>query len=269
MGPRATIDTAPGRGIVAASMCTVIVLVRPGHRYPTMFAANRDEHRKRPWDPPAAHWPDQPDVIAGRDRTADGTWMGLNGAGVVAAILNRAGTLGPVLGKRSRGEIPLLALRHPTAWAAAEAVTRIDAGAWRDFNMVIADRDGAVFVRGLGQGRPTADPLPAGVSMVTAYDPNDPESPRVARHLPRLCHALPGGPEDWDGWRAILADRSGGVGEQINVVPRGDFATVSSSLVAIPAVGAPAWLFAPGPPHAVAFSPVSLTAASAAPVKAV
>ena len=194
--------------------------------------------------------------------------MGINRHGVIAAILNRAGTLGPILGKRSRGEIPLLALQHTTARSAATAVSRIDAAAWRDFNLVIADRTGAFFVRGTGEGHPAAEALPAGVSMVTAYDPNDPESPRVARHLPRLRAAAPDGPEDWDGWRAILADRTGGVGEQINVVPRGDFATVSSSFVALPAHGAPVWLFAAGPPHEAAFLPVPLAAATAQPARA-
>src|SRR4051812_14774699 len=134
------IDSAPRRGIVAALMCTVVVLVRPGHAYPLLLAANRDEHRKRLWDSPAAHWPDLPGVVAGRDRTAGGTWMGVNRSGVVAAVLNRAGTLGPILGKHSRGELPLLALRHDSAAAAAAAVSRMDAGNWRDFNMVIADR---------------------------------------------------------------------------------------------------------------------------------
>ena len=38
--------------------------------------------------------------------------------------------------------------------------------------------------------------------------------------------------------------------------PRGMFATVCSSLVALPAEGKPVWLFAPGPPHEVEFAPL-------------
>ena len=75
-------------------MCTVVLLIRPGHAWPLVLAANRDEMLNRAWDPPAAHWPDQPDVIAGRDRSGGGTWMGVNRAGVVAAVLNRPGSLG-------------------------------------------------------------------------------------------------------------------------------------------------------------------------------
>ncbi len=237
-------------------MCTVVVLVRLDHPYPVLLAANRDERLSRAWDSPAAYWPTQPDVVAGRDRTAGGTWMGLNRHGLVAAILNRAGTLGPVLGKRSRGELPLLALAHPTARQAAAAIADLDAGEWRDFNMVLADPAGAILVRGLGQGHPSVQTLPEGVSMVTAYDPNDLESPRVARHLPALRAAPPDGPDDWSGWRWILSDRAGHTGEQINVVPRGGFGTVSSSFVAIPRQGTPVWLFAAGPPHAAEFLPV-------------
>jgi hypothetical protein len=184
--------------------------------------------------------------------------MGVNRAGVVAAVLNRAGTLGPILGKRSRGALPLLALRHASAHAAADAITRIDAGEWRDFNLVLADRRGAIFIRGLGEGRPIAETLPPGVSMVTAYDPNDPESPRVARHLPRLRAELPAGGDDWRGWRAILSDRSGSIGEQVNVARRGTYGTVCSSFVALPATGPLTWLFAAGPPHEADFLPVDI-----------
>ena len=239
-------------------MCTVVVLVRRDHPYPVLLAANRDERLNRPWDPPAAYWPDQPDVVAGRDRTAGGTWMGVNRHGMVAAVLNRAGTLGPVLGKRSRGELPLIALTHHTARKAATAIGRLDAGDWRDFNMVLADRSGAFFLRGLGHGRPSARMFPEGVSMVTAFDPNDLESPRVARHLPRLKAREPTGPTDWEGWRTILSDRSGHTGEQINVMPRGGFGTVSASFVVIPQQGPLVWLFAAGPPHEAAFMPISL-----------
>ena len=233
-------------------MCTVVVLIRPTH---VVLAANRDERIDRAWDPPNRWWPDRPGVIAGRDRTAGGTWMGLNRHGVAAAVLNRPGTLGPAEGKRSRGELPLLALDHPTAASATAAIGSLDAGVWREFNMVIADRTGAWFVRGLGAGAPQAESLEPGVSMITAHDPNDFDSPRTARHLPRLRAAEPADPLDWSGWRAILADRSGSPAQQINVVPRAGFGTVCSSYVIL-GPGTPLWLFAPGPPHVNDFQPV-------------
>jgi uncharacterized protein with NRDE domain len=238
-------------------MCTVVLLCRPDHPWPVVFVANRDESVDRAWDPPKAWWPEHPGVIAGRDRTAGGTWMGINAHGIAAAVLNRPGSLGPAVGKRSRGELPLLALAETTASAAVEAIVSLDASEWRGFNLVIADRTGATFIRGAGYGKPSAHRLPPGVSMITAHDPNDIESPRVARHLARFRTAATPEPEHWDAWRAILADRSGAAGEQMNVVPRAGFGTVCSSLVAIPASGKPVWLFAPGAPDQTTFAPVT------------
>jgi uncharacterized protein with NRDE domain len=55
-------------------MCTFILLLRPGTRWPVLVAANRDEMLDRIWAPPAAHWPDQPGIVGGLDRLAGGTW---------------------------------------------------------------------------------------------------------------------------------------------------------------------------------------------------
>jgi hypothetical protein len=184
--------------------------------------------------------------------------MGINRAGVVAAVLNRQGSLGPAPGKRSRGELPLLALRAGSAAEAAQAISRLDAGLWRSFNMVLADRGGAIFVRGLGRGRVVAAALPAGLHMVTSRDPNDHHSPRVERHLPRLRAAAAPDTDGWAAWRAIIADRSGAAREQMNVVPRGGFGTVCSSLVALRQDGGASWLFAAGPPDEAAFVPVAM-----------
>lgn len=254
-------------------MCTVVLLIRPGHAWPVALAANRDERIDRAWDPPGAWWPDQPGVVAGRDRSAGGTWMGINRHGVAACVLNRPGTLGPAAGKHSRGELPLLALAHDSAASAAAALCRLDAGLWRGFNLVLADRRGGVFVRGAGHGHPQAVPLLTGVSMITAHDPNDADSPRVARHLARFRAAAPPAPGDpapgdpapgdpapgdWAAWQAIVADRAGEAGEQINVEPRAGFGTVCSSLLALPAEGRPVWLFAAGAPDVVPFRGVDL-----------
>lgn len=240
----------------ALPVCTVVLLIRPSDPWPVLLAANRDERLDRAWDPPAAWWPDHPNVIAGRDRSAGGTWMGANRHGVVAAVLNRQGSLGPAPGKRSRGELPLLALAHDSAQKAADAIQALDAGFWRTFNLVLADASGAIFLRGLGHGHPQAQRLAPGVHMVTAHDPDDPDSPRVARHLPRFATAPTPVPDDWGEWPALLADRAGEAGEQINVAPRGGFGTACSSLLAITAEGSVLWRFAAGPPHAAPFLPV-------------
>ena len=107
-------------------MCTVVFLRRPDHRWPLIVAANRDELASRPWRPPARHWPDRRHVTAGIDELAGGTWLGMNDDGLVAGVLNRKNSLGPDAQLRSRGELPLEALDHADAVAAAAALAHID-----------------------------------------------------------------------------------------------------------------------------------------------
>lgn len=182
------------------------------------------------------------------------------GAGVVGAVLNRVGSLGPLPGKRSRGELPLVAARQASAGASASELQAIDAGQYRPFNLVAADRNGAWFLRGLGAGPLEAVALTPGVHMVTAHDPDDPASPRVARHLPRFRAATPPDEDDGAAWRGLLADSTGPAGREINVPVRAGFGTVCSSLLALRRDGAIRWLFAAGPPGAAAFRPVALPA---------
>ena len=134
----------------------------------------------------------------------------------------------------------------------------LSAGAYRTFNMVIADRVSAYFVRGVGAGRPEGWALPPGVHIVTAHDPDDPASARGMAHLPRF-QAAPApdpGQDDWTGWIGLLSDDSGGAAA-INVPARDGFGTVCSSLVGLPAEGPPVWLFAAGPPDRTRFERVA------------
>jgi hypothetical protein len=249
-------------------MCTVIILRRRPHAWPLLLAANRDERIDRPWDGPAPWWPDHPDLVGGRDRDAGGSWMALGGGGVVAAVLNRPGSLGPAPGKRSRGELPLLAASEPDARAAVRRIAALPADAWRPFNMVIADVRDAFFLRGLGSGAVEVADLPDGLSMVTAHDPNDPDSPRIRRHLPRFGAAPPPDPGagDWRSWEALLADDTpdpvDGAAAMLNIAPAGGFGTVCSSLVAFARDGTPTWRFCTGRPGVGRFAVLALPVAA-------
>lgn len=248
-------------------MCTFIIFNRPDHPWPILIAANRDERLDRPWLPPAAHWPERPDVIAGQDELAGGSWLGMNSSGVVAGILNRKGTLGPQAGKRSRGELVLDALDFPDAIDGAEALGSLDPYAYRPFNMVIADnRDAFLLVhRGEPDGAPIAvEPLPEGLSVITARERDDPRSPRIRHYRPLFVAAAAPDPDtgDWRAWEALLAsrDREPGSGpggamfiEPDPAVGVSNFGTSSSSLIALPAIESaekqPIWRFTSGRPE--------------------
>ncbi len=248
-------------------MCTVVILRRPDHSWPLIIGANRDEMAGRPWKPPARHWEDRPEVVGGLDELAGGSWLGINDTGVVAAILNRMGSLGPQPGKRSRGELVLEALDHADAVEAAEALAHLDARAYRPFNMVIADNRDTFWLRADGE-RTRVIPVPEGVSMLTAFELNDPTDPRIARFLPKFlaAEAPHPGNSDWRSWQALLAtpvpqgvvDREAGLTFQLE----NGFGTRSSALIALPSVEHPEidsiFLFAPGSPDQVDYRPVPL-----------
>jgi hypothetical protein len=244
-------------------MCTLVLLRRPGHPWPLIVAANRDEMNTRPWQPPGRWWDDRPEVVAGLDELAGGTWLGINDTGVMAAILNRIGTLGPAPGKRSRGELVLEALDHADAADAAGALADLDGDAYRPFNMVVADNRDAFWVRADGR-RVEVHPIAPGLHMLSALDMDDRASPRIAAYLERFGAAPapcpdPAHPQggDWEGWAALMADTGGGgpEGEETPAMcflrPDG-FGTVSASLIALSAPteaeNARVWRFAAGPP---------------------
>src|SRR5438552_17288850 len=104
-------------------MCTLVILRRPDHRWPVLIGANRDEMIDRPWQPPGRHWPDRPEVVAGLDALAGGSWLGGNDWGVAAAVLNRHGSLGPAPRARSRGALGLGGLAPAGAGGAAAALS--------------------------------------------------------------------------------------------------------------------------------------------------
>lgn len=178
--------------------------------------------------------------------------MALGPHGVLAAALNRPGSLGPAPGKRSRGELPLMAANTATAEAAADAITKLDAGAWRPFNLVIADQRRAFYIEALGEGCPQAMALAPGLSMVTSHPPNDASHPRTRRHLPRFRAAATPDPTqgDWRAWEERLADDSheGDLAATLKVPLHGGYGTVSASLLGFGVTGERLWRFCPAPP---------------------
>jgi uncharacterized protein with NRDE domain len=68
-------------------MCLIVVAQQPAPGIALIVAANRDELFERP-ALPAAFWPDHPDIVAGRDQQAGGTWLGVSRSGRFAAITN-------------------------------------------------------------------------------------------------------------------------------------------------------------------------------------
>ncbi len=68
-------------------MCLVLVVWQVHPQFPCVVAANRDEFHARP-TARAEWWPDHPQILAGRDLNAGGTWLGVTRTGRFAALTN-------------------------------------------------------------------------------------------------------------------------------------------------------------------------------------
>lgn len=145
-------------------MCTLAVAIRSDPRWPLVVAANRDERLGRP----AEGWGLRAGangirLAAPRDLQAGGTWIGVSSRGIFAAVTNYRlpSDHYPDPRKRSRGELVGLALAHPSAEAAREALGAVDTGHFNPFHLFVGDGesaflwwyDGEAFAfEGLGPG---------------------------------------------------------------------------------------------------------------------
>jgi uncharacterized protein with NRDE domain len=84
-------------------MCLIVFAYKTHPRYELILAANRDEFYSRP-TASAAFWEDAPEILAGRDLVAGGTWLGVTRTGRFAAVTNYREPLMP-RGEKSRGNL--------------------------------------------------------------------------------------------------------------------------------------------------------------------
>jgi uncharacterized protein with NRDE domain len=68
-------------------MCLIFLSLNNHPTYKLILAGNRDEFYSRD-TAPAHFWHDRPDVLAGRDLEAGGTWLGMSRQGNIAMVTN-------------------------------------------------------------------------------------------------------------------------------------------------------------------------------------
>lgn len=117
-------------------MCVAALAWQAHPDWLLVCAGNRDEFHARP-AAPLARWDDGSGVIAGRDLTGGGTWLGVAEAGRFALVTNYRTPHGPQPHRPSRGRLvtDLLAGREPADTAAMNA-----------FNLVLVANGAASFL---------------------------------------------------------------------------------------------------------------------------
>jgi uncharacterized protein with NRDE domain len=120
-------------------MCLILLAWRALPAYPLVVAANRDEFHARP-AAPAAFWNDKPQLLAGRDLEAQGTWMGVSRGGRFAAVTNYRGAREPSAAE-SRGALVARFLENGEAPGAYASGVARRASAYSGFNLLAADAE--------------------------------------------------------------------------------------------------------------------------------
>lgn len=118
-------------------MCLIVFAYDSHPRYRLILAANRDEFYSRP-TAVAGYWKDAPEVLAGRDLAAGGTWLGMAKNGRFAAVTNYRDPLA-LAGTKSRGDLTKYFL---TGRDAAEDYLRrieIEKNDFSGFNLLVGN----------------------------------------------------------------------------------------------------------------------------------
>ena len=119
-------------------MCLILFAIAPDNHHHLVIAANRDEQHGRP-TLSADYWPDDNDVLAGRDLQAGGTWLGVTKTARFAAVTNFAEVAPDPLPPRSRGELTREFLMGNED--CLSYLNRVDAShdQYRGFNLLISE----------------------------------------------------------------------------------------------------------------------------------
>jgi len=233
-------------------VCTIVLAWQVFPDMPIAVAANRDEATDRPSSPPTV-WDTDPAILAPRDGTAGGTWIGYNERGVAAALVNRW-LDEPPAAERSRGLLVRDALTAETAEDAARLVERaVGETSYDGFTLLVIDDRAAIRLD--WDGSLSVRPAEPGVHVVVNVGADGRyripefraeagrEQAANADRLRRELRPAPG--ESGDAW----LDRAAGTiaDHEYGVCVHGDgFGTRSSSLLALGEDRA--YRYADGPP---------------------
>ncbi len=137
-------------------MCLAFLVWRLHPQYPLVVAANRDEFHARP-AARAGWWPDHPQILAGRDLQAGGTWLGLTRTGRFAALTNYRDPEQRRLDAPSRGALVVDMLLAGTSVDEGLAYLRGVGADYNAFNLIFSDGERlGIFESALGLGRELA-----------------------------------------------------------------------------------------------------------------
>ena len=190
-------------------MCLLVLAWNAHPRYRLVLAANRDEYHERPAEP-LARWP-APDILAGRDQKAGGTWLGLDRARRFGVVTNFRELQRPRRSAPSRGRLIPDYLGTPQTPESYLARLETDAPGYSGFNLLVGDAEQLWYAS--NRMDRFAQALPAGVHGLSNefLDSPWPKLQRVRRAFEAWLadeKGVSGRDETVEHLLAMLADRT-------------------------------------------------------------
>jgi len=192
-------------------MCLVVLAFRVHDNVPLIVAANRDEFHARPTRD-AEWWPDAPDILAGRDLQAGGTWLGVHRNGRFATVTNYRDADSPSADYESRGHLVAAFLQGDQR--PLDFLHSVDADAYAGFNLLLSDGESLGYLSNRGAGLQELPPGIYGLSNATLDTPWE----KVARSKRQLSDIVKSDQVDETTLMRLLADRQKGPESEV----RGD-----------------------------------------------
>lgn len=123
-------------------MCLINLQFRNHPTYKLIVAANRDEFYSRPAEP-AHFWEDEPHILAGRDLTGMGTWLGVTKQGRIAALTNFRDPTNLESGRLSRGAVVKNFLAGTDS--PEDYLQSLEPGQYAGFNVILGDAKKLIY----------------------------------------------------------------------------------------------------------------------------
>lgn len=121
-------------------MCLILFANDYHERYKLILAANRDEFYERP-SLKADYWPESPEILAGRDLEAGGTWLGITRQGRLAALTNYRDPLAENKMGISRGMLVSGYLKGIDTAEEYLAKVQRERHSYKPFNLLVGNQD--------------------------------------------------------------------------------------------------------------------------------
>jgi len=184
------------------AMCLLLFAYQSHPDYRLILAANRDEFYDRPARP-AALWDDAPEILAGQDLKAGGTWMGITKTGRFGAITNYRDPGSNRPDAPSRGDLVKdFLMGHSRPYDYLKTVQ--DKGqTYNGFNLIIGDARDLFYYSNRDANIQTIEPGVYGLSNHLLNTP----WPKVSRGKSKMSDLVNSpGPVDMNGLSTILGD---------------------------------------------------------------